>query len=193
VPEAGDPTGLPGPAATTAAAVAAREAVLTVGPRDLPSYALVPAFAPSPEGLVVRWDVLEATSSTPPHGLPSLSEAERGLAQAMATATVTLDALDVAAGRDGLGPRLSGLDVALRSLVLPHTLPGRAKRLVVTATRLLAVLTWAAESDGAAVSAGEAAQRAAALAPLRRAARYAVAAGYSAEAEPADGGWAPGR
>jgi hypothetical protein len=193
VPEAGDATGLAGPPETTAAAVAAREAVLTIGPRELPAYALVPTVAATPEGLVVRWDVLPAAPTTPPHGLPTLVEAERGLAEAMRDATVSLDALDVATGREELAPRLAGLDRTLRSLVLPRTLPARAQRLVVSATRLLGVLTWAAESDGAAVSAGEAAQRAAALAPLRRAARYALAAAYSAEAEPADGGWAPGR
>lgn len=193
VPDSGDPTGLAGPASTTAAAVAAREAVLTVGPRELPAYALVPTTASGAEGTIVRWDVLEAAPSTPPHGLPGVAESERMLAEAMRSATVTLDALDVAAGRDELGGRLAGLDRALAALVLPHTLPGRAKRLVVTATRLLAVITWAAESDGASVTAAEAAQRAAALAPLRRAARYAVAAAYSAEAEPADAGWGPDR
>jgi hypothetical protein len=193
VPETGDPTGLPGPPETTAAAVAAREAVLTVGPRELAAYALVPTFASTPEGLVVRWDVLPAAPSTPPHGLPTLVEAERGLAEAMRDATVTLDALDVASGREELGPRLAGLDRTLRGLVLPRTLPARAQRLVVSATRLLALLTWAGESDGAAVSASEAERRSAALRPLRRAARHALAAAYSAQAEPPDVAWDPAR
>jgi hypothetical protein len=193
VPESGDPTGLPGPPATTSAAVAAREAVLTVAPREVPAFALVPTSTPSAEGLLVCWDVLVAEASTPPHGLPTLSEAERGLAETMRSATVSLDARDVASGREELAPRLAGLDRALRTLVLPPSMPARVQRLVVTATRLLALLTWAAETDGGAVSAGEAAQRSAALRPLRQAARYALAAAYSADAEPADIGWGPAR
>ncbi len=193
LPEPGDATGLPGPAAPNASALAAREVVLTVGPRELPSWALVPAVAPGRDGAVVRWDLLKVAPSVPPHGLPGLAEAERGLSDAMAATTATLDALDVARGREGAGPALAAFDRGVRGLVLPPTLSPRAQRLVLSGTRLLAVLAIASESDGASITTTEAERRRESLRPLRRAARYALCAAYSAEAEPPNGGWSTAR
>jgi hypothetical protein len=67
---------------------------------------------------------------------------------------------------------------------LPPSLPPRAQRLVASASRLLGVLTLAAETDSAAVTAREAVRRAEALRPLRTAVRHALCAAYSAAAEP---------
>lgn len=193
LPDAGDVIGMPGPPAVTAAAVAAHEAVLTVGPVEVASWALVPTASGGATGAVVRWDLLEVPRSVPPAGLPTLSEAERGLAEAMTATTTTLADLDVARGRDDVAPALAAFDRQLRSLLLPPTLPQRALRTVLAATRLLGVLALALESDGAAVTATEAAARAEALRPLRRAARYALCAAYSAEVEPGPSGWADAR
>jgi hypothetical protein len=190
LPDTGDVIGLPGPPEVTAAAVEAKEAVLTVGPPDVPSWALVPTTAGDASGTVVRWDLLEVPRSVPPAGLPTLSEAERGLAEAMTATTTTLDDLDVARGRDDIAPALAAFDRQLRTLLLPPTLPQRALRTVLAATRLLGVLALALESDGAAVTAAEASARADALRPLRRAARYALCAAYSAQVEPGPEGWA---
>ncbi len=185
LPVAGDPTGLPGPAQTTIAAIAAGEVAVTVAPPGGPTWALVPQVAGEPGSLVVRWEVLVVDHSAPPHGLPSLGEAERGLAEAMSASTTTLAALDVAKGRDDIGPRLSDLDRRMRELQLPSGFPQRAHRMILSAVRLSAVVSIAEESDGAAVSASEVTQRGAALRPLRTAARYALCAGYSAHAEEA--------
>ncbi|MFN8169933.1 MAG: hypothetical protein U0S36_14290 [Candidatus Nanopelagicales bacterium] len=193
LPDAGDVIGLPGPPAVTAAAVAAREAVLTVGPVEAPSWALIPTLSGDPGGVVVRWDLLEVPRSVPPAGLPTLSEAERGLAEAMTATTTTLDELDVARGRDDVAPALAAFDRSLRSLLLPPTMPQRALRTVLAATRLLGVLALAVETDGAAVTAAEAAARADALRPLRRAARYALCAAYSADVEAPAGAWGDAR
>ena len=106
------------------------------------------------------------------------------VAEAMREATQVLEGLDVARGRDALQARLIDVDRGLRRLDVPPSLPARAQRLVVTGSRLLAIVTIAAESDGAAVTASSAVQRAHALRPLRRAARYALCAGYSALADP---------
>ena len=187
LPEPGDPTGLPGPASVTTAALVARAAVLTVGPVDVSSYALLPTAVTSASGDVVRWDVVEVAHSTAPFGLPTLSEADRALAEALRSTTSDLDALDVARGRDAVGPRLVALDRSLRRIELPRSLPARAQRMVATSSRLLGVLTLAAEDDGGAVTATEAARRLDALRPLRSAARYALCAGYSAAAEPSPG------
>jgi hypothetical protein len=185
LPEAGDPIGLPGPVSLTAAAVAARAAVLSVGPPDVPAYALLATAAPAADGSgdVVRWDVLPVDFVVAPAGLPSLSEAERGLLETMAASTQELAELDVARGRDDVAPRLRGLDRELRDVELPPTLPAKAQRLVATATRLLGILDIAAETDGAAVTASESLRRTTALRPLRTAARYALCAAYSAAVE----------
>jgi hypothetical protein len=193
LPDTGDVLGLPGPPEVTSAAVAAREAVLTVGPVDVGSWAMVPTVTGGAPDVVVRWDLVSATRSVPPAGLPTLAEAERALAEAMTSTTTTLSDLDVARGRDEVAPALAAFDRQLRTLLLPPTLPQRAVRTVLAATRLLGVLAVALDSDGAAVTAREASARAEALRPLRRAARYALCAAYSAEVEPGPGSWGDAR
>jgi len=184
LPEAGDPVGLPGPSSLTAAAVAAGAAVITVGPPEVPAYALLATVATTDgSGDVVRWDVVPVDFALAPAGLPTLSEADRALLETMAASTDELAALDVARGRDDVAPRLRRLDRDLRDVELPATLPPKAQRLVATATRLLGILDSAAQTDGAAVTASESLRRATALRPLRTAARYALCAAYSQQAE----------
>ena len=172
LPEAGDPTGLPGPPGFTATAVAAGAAVVGVGPPKVPAYALVPTTARTDEvgevGEVVRWDVVPVDFAVAPAGLPTLSEADRGLLEAMAASTDELAALDVARGRDELSSRLRMLDRSLRDIELPASLPARAQRLVSSASRLLGILDIAVETDGAAVTASETLRRSAALRPCAR-------------------------
>ena len=183
LPEPGDLAGLPGPTDVNARAVATGCAVLTVAPPGKPSYALLPESARSGSSVVVRWDVVEVDPSIAPHGLPSLSEADRALSEAIAATTREIDALDVARGRDDIGVRLRALDRALAEVELPSTLPARAQRLIATASRLLGVLDLAMETDGASVTASEASQRLVALRPLRTAARQALCSAYSAASE----------
>lgn len=184
LPEPGDLTGMAGPAGASAAATAAGAAVLSVGPHTAPSLALIPTAEQSEHGDVVRWDVVEVVPTVPPHGLPTLGEADRLVAEAMREATEALHDLDVAAGRDDVAARLAGVERGLRRLDLPAVLPARAQRLVASASRLLAITLIAADSDGAAVTASAASARAEVLRPLRRAARHALCAGYSALADP---------
>jgi hypothetical protein len=184
LPEAGDPTGLPGPVSFASVAILARAAVVSVASPEVPAYALVASCATTEvSGDVVRWDVVGVQFAPAPAGLPTLAEADRALREAMTASTQELAALDVARGRDDLARRLHRLDRSLRDIDLPPSLPARAQRLVATASRLLGVLDLAAESDGAAVTASEVLRRAAALRPLRTAARYALCAAYSAAAE----------
>jgi hypothetical protein len=183
LPVPGDLTGVPGPAAVNTAAIAAGQAVLTVAPVGLPSWGLVPSVAGAGATAVVRWDVVEVAASTPPHGLPTLGEADRALSETLAESTAGLQALDVARGRADVGPRLRAIDQELGRISLPASLPARAQRLVVTASRLLAVMALATATDGAAVTATDAAHRIAALRPVSRAARHALCAAASAGAE----------
>jgi len=184
LPEAGDPTGLPGPTTFTAVAVAAGAAVVGVAAPGAQAYALVASSAGTgASGDVVRWDLVGVDFSVAPAGLPTLSEAERTLLETMAASTDELAALDVARGRDDVAQRLRRLDRSLRDIDLPSNLPARAQRLVATASRLLGVLDIASETDGAALTASEALRRSDALRPLRTAVRYALCAAYSAAAE----------
>ena len=187
LPEPGDLTGMAGPAAASTAATAAGAAVLTVGPHTAPTLALIPSSARSEQGDVVRWDVVDVEPTVAPHGLPTLGEADRMVAEAMREAIESLAVLDVASGRDDVAGRLAGIERGLQRLDLPAALPARAQRLVASGSRLLAITVLAADSDGAAVTAAAAAARAEVLRPLRRAARYALCAGYSALADPTSG------
>jgi hypothetical protein len=133
--------------------------------------------------------------SVHPHGLPTLSEAERALADAMRETTSTLASLDLARGRDDVAGRLAGVERAVSRIDLPPSLPARAQRSVVQAARLLGILDVALATDGAAVTAGEMHARAETLRPLRAAARHALCAACSVEAEPepAPKAWRSGR
>lgn len=184
LPEPGDPLGLPGPPAFNADAVARGECAITVAPPGAPTWALLPTAAPSDQGDVVRWDVVEVGPSAHPHGLPTLSEAERALADAVREATERLQQLDVARGREELADRLRRVERDVSRLVLPDGLGARAQRAIVQAARLLGILDVAASTDGAAVTAAEAVARAETLRPLRAAARHALCAACSAQAEP---------
>lgn len=183
LPVPGDLTGVPGPAVVNTAAIDAGQAVLTVAPVGLPSWGLVPSVAAAGPGDVVRWDVVEVGWSTPPHGLPTLSEADRSLTEALTESATGLQVLDVARGRDDVAHRLRAIDHDLQRISLPASLPARARRVAVTAARLLAVLAIAGESDGAAVTASSAAARVDALRPVSRAARHALCSACSAAAE----------
>lgn len=184
LPEPGDLVGLPGPAAFSAQALTAGSAVVTVGPPGVPSLALVPTAAASERGDVVRWDVVAVDYTLAPHGLPTLSEAERALAEGMRDATSALDLLDVARGRDDVAGALSRLERDVRTVPLPASLEPRAQRTVVAASRLLGILTVAVDAESGAVTAAETQQRAEALRPLRRVARHALCAAWSAAVEP---------
>ena len=182
LPVPGDLVGMPGPAPVSADATRRGAAVITVGGLDVATWAMLPAAAESAEA--VRWDVVDAERSVPPHGLPTLSEADRALSEAVRDSTSTLDLLDVARGRDEVAARLAALDKDLRRIELPPSLPARAQRTVATAARLLGVVSIAAASDGAAVTATAAERRREALRPLATAARHALCAAYSAALEP---------
>ncbi|WP_055560872.1 hypothetical protein, partial [Streptomyces luridiscabiei] len=99
LPVPGHPLGLSGPPDFNARALEAEEAVVASG---VP-YGLVPEVSEvGPEGdlhVEVVWRVLPVREA-PPADVPSLSEAERELAEALRDATAVLSRLDVA----GSGP-----------------------------------------------------------------------------------------
>jgi len=66
LPEPGDLVGVPGPASFSSAATSCGSAVVTVGPADAPSLALLPHVAGSSSGDVVRWDVVPVEFTSAP-------------------------------------------------------------------------------------------------------------------------------
>jgi len=186
LPAPGDPRGLPGPGAFTAAALLAGEAVVA---HDL---GLVPEVCRHTSGSgdsfeVVRWHVypLPEAAVRAPLGEPTAAEAELELSTALADATATLTRLDIAQWR----PELAGAVAALRrpdgATDLPPGFDPRARRLYARAAVLDRVLALAEQAaPGGAVNGYEAQQRDAALRPLTAACRRALAAACNAPLRP---------
>ncbi|WP_254812860.1 hypothetical protein [Streptomyces cavourensis] len=185
LPVPGHPLGLSGPADFNARALEAEEAVVAYGA----PYGLVPEVSEAgPEGdrhVEVVWRVLPVREA-PPADVPSLSEAERELAEALRDATALLSRLDVA----GSGPVAEAAVDAYRARaqggreVLAPGYPPRAARVLELAQRVgLLVSVAYGSGHGGAVSASEIAARGAALRPVERVARRAVVAAYNAYVE----------
>lgn len=183
LPEPGHPLGLTGPASFNTAALAAGEAVLTVG---TPRLGFVPEVSHrGPEGdrlTYVVWHGMPVDDGVPAD-VPQLRDAERELAEMLREATAMLVRLDVAGG----GPQALRALEAYRRRRAPQLLaPGyqpQAVRVLESARQVRALVALAATTDGTAVSAGEMAARAEALRPLARAARRATVAAYNARVD----------
>jgi hypothetical protein len=190
LPIAGHPLGLSGPPEFNEKALDAGEAVLATGV----ALGLVPEVsAVGPEGdqhIEVVWHCLPVREA-PPADVPSLSEAERELAEALREATEVLSRLNVA----GAGPAAQAALEAYRARaergreVLAPGYPPRALRVLELAQRVGALIAIAyapggdGKDHGAAVSASEIAARAEALRPVERTARRAQVAAYNAYVE----------
>jgi hypothetical protein len=186
LPVPGDVTGVPGPVTASSAATDAGQAVVCVADVTVPPLMFVPRTSqpdPSNEALLTLWEPHPVEFTKAPYGLPTLSEAERQLNEAMAESTATLAQLDVARGRDEFARDLARIMRATEQVHVPSTLSARAQRMIASGSRLLAIVDLAQRTDGASVSATSADMRRAALRPLGQAARYALCAGYSAQAE----------
>jgi hypothetical protein len=192
LPAPGDPVGLPGPAAFNAAALEAGECVLTAAG---PAWGAVPevmefgsAWEP---GHLVTWYVRPVDEhgqlAGPLTGGSGLADAERALKEGLLAATDTLTHLDVAALGPGAAEHLRRLRRAeIPTGMLPAGTPPRTLQVLSTAGRLRAVLSLAAQDDGAAVNVFEAQERARALRELDVVCRHAVVAAVNAATAPHD-------
>ncbi|MEW2490072.1 hypothetical protein [Streptomyces sp. NPDC048411] len=185
LPAPGHPLGLSGPPEFNARALEAEEAVVASGA----PYGLVPEVREAgPAGdlhVEVVWHCLPVREA-PPADVPSLSEAERELAEALRDATAALSRLDVA----GSGPVAEAALDAYRARaergqeLLAPGYPPRAVRVLELAQRVGLLISLAYENGhGGAVSASEIAARGAALRPVERVARRAQVAAYNAYVE----------
>jgi hypothetical protein len=187
LPVPGDPLGLTGPVETNLAALAAGEAVVTVGDRGSSwagphgCRAIVPSITafgtPGDRGHCVTWRSMPAASTLP--DVPVLGEADRELTQAMREATAALASLSAQSWRPGTAQTVDRLRGSGRDLRLPHNVGARADSLVRRAISVLTMLEAARADDGDAITAHVAHARSASLAPLDRAARRAVVAAVS--------------
>ncbi|MEE4541366.1 hypothetical protein V2S66_05220 [Streptomyces sp. V4-01] len=185
LPVAGHPLGLSGPPEFNALAMAAGQAVLTVGDASLGLVPEVHEAGPAGDVHVdVEWQCLPVRDA-PPADVPSLGEAERELAEALRDATEALARLDVA----GAGPAAQAALEAYRARtergreVLAPGYPPRAVRVLALAQRVAALVDIAADGPGGAVSASQIAARAELLRPVERTARRAQVAAYNAYVE----------
>ncbi|WP_326764832.1 hypothetical protein OG978_09875 [Streptomyces sp. NBC_01591] len=185
LPAPGHPLGLSGPPDFNARALEAEEAVVAFGA----PYGLVPEVREAgPDGdlhVEVVWRCLPVREA-PPADVPSLSEAERELAEALRDATAVLARMDVA----GSGPVAEAAVDAYRARaergreVLAPGYPPRAMRVLELAQRVGLLISVAYENGhGGAVSASEIAARGEALRPVERVARRAQVAAYNAYVE----------
>ncbi|MEU6925818.1 MULTISPECIES: hypothetical protein [unclassified Streptomyces] len=185
LPAPGHPLGLSGPPDFNARALEAEEAVVGFGA----PYGLVPEVREvGPDGdlhIEVVWRCLPVREA-PPADVPSLSEAERELAEGLRDATAVLSRLDVA----GSGPVADAAVDAYRARaergreVLAPGYPPRAVRVLELAQRVGLLISVAYENGhGGAVSASEIAARGEALRPVERVARRAQVAAYNAYVE----------
>jgi hypothetical protein len=191
LPVPGDLLGLTGPPQVNRAALAAGEAAVGVVAEGSASPASVPALVPdvrafgSPgdQGHCVTWRTSEASPARP--DVPTLAEADRELTLAMRESTATLSS--IATGSWGSDARdvAGSLRASSRPLMLPSSLGARAESLAERALTVLQILDAARADDGGALTSHTVLARAAALAPLDRAARRALVAATGATLEQA--------
>ncbi|MGB0099372.1 MAG: hypothetical protein WBP61_03740 [Nocardioides sp.] len=170
-PVDGDPLGLGGPSTFNTEALAAGEAVVVAGT----GLGLVPHRT----GAAVAWTAYVAH----PRQLPDVGEADRALRSALVASANALAELDVAAWRPEVADRL--MDLRHRDPVeAPDGVPPRCVELAARGLQAIGIVDLALEYDGAAVSASEISLRRAALEPLDRGGRRALAAACSPEVWP---------
>jgi hypothetical protein len=166
LPRPGDVAGLPGPPEFNQRAVGRGEAVLTVGGPSL--------------GLL---DETRGTWSVHPVDLDlrtptSLADAAKALHGVTREAAAVLARLDVARWEPAAAEVLAARSRSVQP-ALPVSADPSAHSILEQALRISAIVDLARSSDGGAISAGEAAARAAVLRDLDDAARRAVEAACS--------------
>ena len=131
-------------------------------------------LVPEETGTSVVWRVEEVLDPPPPL---DAGQTRRDVHAATQEAIDALTALDLARERPELADALTDLVAAVLDLrLVPPSMPPRRRDLLERSLRLGAICELALADDGAAVTAGQAAQRRRALEPLAGAARRGVCA-----------------
>lgn len=181
LPVPGDPIGLGGPPEFNADAIDAGEALIVDGA----AYGLIPdirAFGPpGDQGYFVTWNCQPAAQ---PSSTIQLADADQELSLALLSAGDILEKLDVSAWQPEVATLLQDLRSGQIGEPLPRAFSGRAQTTAARGSRVLAIVNFALNDDGGAVSATTAQSRRDALTPLARAARHALVAACNSLAEP---------
>ena len=187
LPAPGDPLGLPGPGAFTAAALVAGEGVLALRP-DGSGTGLVPGLTSHGSELdgtvtTVIWAAHHVEVTGPDQG-PFLHEAEHDLRLGVVEAVRALTDLDVARWNPDIGDALHDLRRSARKGIdedeLPGSWPPRARQVLVQARALGGVLQLATQDQGGAFDSRETEARDRVLRELARVVRRARVAAYNA-------------
>jgi hypothetical protein len=181
IPVPGDPTGLGGPPNFNTDALDAGEAVITEGA----SYGLVPSIRafgpPGDQGYFVTWNCQAAAL---PASELQLNDADQDLSKALLGAGDALEKLDVSSWRPEVATLLQDLRSGQIGEPLPRAFSARAQTTAARGARILAIVNFALNDDGGAVSATTAQSRRDTLTPLARAARHALVAACNSLSEP---------
>lgn len=171
LPVAGDPAGLAGPRTFADAALEAEQAVVLLGSGI--------GLVPDRSGDVVTWTAYDAHLPRP---VPMLRDAARALRVALVEAAQALADLQVARWRPEIADELTDLRRPRADLAVPGTAPEVAP---VIAQALLSrrVIDLALDDEGGAVDLGTIERRRALLGDLDHAARHALVAACSADAQ----------
>ncbi len=168
LPTPGDLVGLGGPSSFNGAALELGQAVILSG-ADL---GMVPSSGSGEKTWVtgLAW---------PPAYLPDVASADRALKESLISAAGQLAALDVASWSPDAADAIMNLRApATWDTAMSFGSPAAA-RVVTSGLRSLEIVRLALRDEGGALTAAAAANRRAALAPLRRASHHAVVAGCS--------------
>lgn len=178
LPVPGDVRGLAGPSEFRDAVLRAGEAVYG---REFGVTVLPGRDTPSSAGREYSWHRGEV-SELPPDPI-SIADAEHDLTESIRETASFFARQGATSWLTDIAPALSNARRAGERLHLPPSHPPRAVRLLAQGERLSAVLTVVDADDTAQLTVAAAAERTAALAPLRLAVRRALLAGYNAAAE----------
>ena len=183
-PVPGDLAGLPGPPAVNREVLALGAGVMSDGHETTGLLPQLTTFGPADDvATSVVWSAMATSGPVGAGRRPTLSEADRTLAQTLDSALRRLAALDVARWRPEVATLRDDLD-GPSSERLPPGFPDRGVRLLARAQRMSAVLALGRSDPGGAVTAVEVQQRQQTLDQLTRAVREAQAAAWNAGSEP---------
>lgn len=178
LPVPGDVRGLAGPTEFRTAALTAGQAVYG---REFGVTPVPGPDTPSSAGREIVWHRAQVSELLPED--VSMADAEHELTEAIRETASCFAQRGITTWLSDIAPALSDARRAGERLHLPASHPPRAVRLIAQAERLTAMLR-VIDADGTAqLTAAAFTERAEALAPLRRAVRRALLAGYNAAAE----------
>ncbi len=171
LPTPGDPSGLPGPPAVNREAIAAGQAIVA----DDEGVTFLPLFSE----LVTTWTAFATPAAAAPTMAIRPEQAAAAVKRALLDATAQLADLDLAAGRDDVAELLMELNIRMKRVKLPASLPGAAQHTIHSAAQILGIAEIALAAAKPALTTNLERQRHSVLTELATTARHCLAAAVS--------------